>query len=170
MIAGPLTGRASTSIDHDIAVIIMRGRQTLRTRHSHCCVVKRTSNRAGGKCSDAKPCVDTNQDKHGDSGGEQSDLAHMTLCILGECRLARFRCAGMLPPSQQLARMPFHSQHPFSCFTIRHSKCSSNLCPIDLLPLRHRSRVAETTDGSVREFLLDFDAKDLLRTEGLGRA
>src|SRR5215469_487407 len=56
----------------------MRGRQTLRTRHSHCYVVKRTSNRAGGKCSDAKPCVDTNQDKHGDSGGEQSDLWHVT--------------------------------------------------------------------------------------------
>src|SRR6516164_2795680 len=95
---------ASTSIDHEIVIIIMRGRQTLRTRHSHCCVVKRTCNRAVGKCSDAKPCVDTNQDKHGDSGGEQSDLTHVTLCILGRMQASSIRCAGMLPPSQPLAR------------------------------------------------------------------
>src|SRR5215469_15180846 len=82
----------------------MRGRQTLRTRHSHCCVVKRTSKRAGGKCSDAKPCVDTNQKKHGDSDGEQSDLTHVTLCILGRMQASSIRCAGMLPPSQPLAR------------------------------------------------------------------
>src|SRR6516164_4120727 len=80
-------GRASTSIDHDV-VVIVQSRQALRTRHSHCCVVKRTCNRAVGKCSDAKPCVDTNQDKHGDSGGEQSDLAHMTLCIPSNTSLA----------------------------------------------------------------------------------
>src|SRR5262249_45541336 len=80
------------------------GRQTLRTRHSHCCVVKRTSNRTVGKCSDAKPGVDTNQDKHGDSGGEQSDLTHVTLCILGRMQASSIRCAGMLPPSQPLAR------------------------------------------------------------------
>src|SRR5215472_17817803 len=96
-------GRASTSIDHDV-VVIVRSRQTLRTRHSHCCVVKRTSNCTVGKCSDAKPCVDTNQDKHGDSGGEQSDLTHVTLCILGRMQASSIRCAGMLPPSQPLAR------------------------------------------------------------------
>src|SRR6516165_5384868 len=98
------SGGPYPSIDHKIVIIIMRDRQTLRTRHSHCCVVKRTSKRAGGKCSDAKPCVDTNQKKHGDSDGEQSDLTHVTLCILGRMQASSIRCAGMLPPSQPLAR------------------------------------------------------------------
>src|SRR6516165_4995683 len=96
---------ASTSIDHDIVVIIMRGRQTLRARHSHRCIAKRTSNRAGGSnCSDAKPGVDTNQDEHTNSDGEQSDLTHVTLCIPSRMQASSIRCAGMLPPSQPLAR------------------------------------------------------------------
>ena len=82
-------------MDHDVVIIIVRGRQTLRARHGYRCVVKLTSDRGGGKCSDAKPGVDTNQDKQADSGGEQSDLAHVTLCIPGTTQASLSRSVGM---------------------------------------------------------------------------
>ena len=63
---------------HDVAVVIGRSRQILRTRHHRWRIVSRTSNRAGGRRrSDANPCPGTNQEERGDGTTEQDDLAHV---------------------------------------------------------------------------------------------